>query len=94
MQITEHGNIKREFLKYKMATTAIHQLGDISSDVEDLCFVYAEDDDNWYGQWATGIGFFDVKFPKATTRDLTEKEIVYYEKKNLYLNGSYVGKAL
>lgn len=77
-----------------MATKAIHQLGDISSDWDDLCFVYAEDDDNWYGKWVTGFGFFDVKFPKATTRDLTEQEIVYYSKQNLYLSGNYVGKAI
>ena len=94
MERTEHGVIRRVFEKYKIATTAIHQLGDISSDDEDICFVYAEDEENWYGQWVTGLGFFDVSFPKSTTRDLTEKEIEKYSKLNLYINSNYIGKAL
>lgn len=94
MEHTEHGFIRREFEKYKMATTAIHQLGDISSEEEDLCFVYAEDEDNWYGQWVTGLGFFDVRFPKSTTRDLTEQEVEKYSKLSLYVNGKYVEKTL
>ena len=64
--------------KYMMATTAIHQLGDISRDEEDLCIVYKEVDDDYIGNWVTGFGFFDVRFPKATTRDLTQEEIEHY----------------
>lgn len=94
MECTEHGVIRREFEKFKMATTAIHQLGDISSDEDDLCCVYAEDENNWYGQWVTGLGFFDVRFPKSTTRDLTEKETEKYSKLRLYINGNCVGREL
>ena len=58
-----------------MATVATHKLGDISADVPTLCAVHGEDDDNYIGQWAEGFGFANVKFPKATTRNLTEDEL-------------------
>lgn len=64
--------------KYMMATTAIHKLGDISRDTPDLCVVSEEDEDNFYGNWVTGFGFISVRFPKTTTRNLTEDEIEKY----------------
>jgi hypothetical protein len=51
--------------RYMMATTAIHQLGDISRDKSDLCYIHGEDGDNFIGRWATGYGFVNVKFPKV-----------------------------
>lgn len=62
------------FPRYMMATTAIHQLGDISSDAPDICRVVREEGDDYIGSWVTGFGFFNVKFPKATTRELNEDE--------------------
>ena len=59
---------------YMTATKAFHLLGEISSEEPGLCRVYAEDDDNFYGVYVTGFGFFDVRFPKSTTKTLTEKE--------------------
>ena len=64
--------------RYMMATTAIHKLGDISRDTPDICSVYAEEGEDWIGAWVTGLGFFDVRFPKATTRELTEEEKATY----------------
>lgn len=61
-----------------MATKAIHKLGDISSDSPDLCVVYDEDAENYIGNWITGFGFIGVKFPKATTKELTEEEKARY----------------
>ncbi len=75
--------MERKLDKYMMATTAIHLLGDISSSEPDLCHVYNEDEENWIGSWVTGFGFFDVKFPKATTRELTKKEVAYYNKQSV-----------
>jgi len=69
---------KQRFLQYMMATKAIHKLGDISRDTPDLCRVYDEDDENYYGMWETGFGFFDVEFPKDTTRPLTKEEVDEY----------------
>lgn len=68
-----------------MATEAIHKLGDISRDAVDLCHVYAEDGSDWIGEWVFGFGFFDVRFPKATTRDLTPEEIETYQGKYIQL---------
>lgn len=66
--------------KYMMATTAIHQLGDISNDTPDICVIYSEDEDNYIGNWVTGYGFINVKFPKSTTRELTQEEKDKYSK--------------
>lgn len=64
--------------KYMMATKAYHKLGEISSDVPDLCVVRRETETDWYGSWVTGFGFVDVRFPKETTRELTTDEIDSY----------------
>jgi hypothetical protein len=60
--------------KYMMATKAYHQLGDISRETPDLCTINREDKNNYYGAWKSGLGFYDVRFPKETTRDLTQEE--------------------
>ncbi|MEK9134808.1 MAG: hypothetical protein AAB451_00665 [Patescibacteria group bacterium] len=60
--------------RYMMATKAIHLLGDISSKTPNLCSIHGEDDENYIGNWVEGFGFINVKFPKATTRELTQEE--------------------
>ena len=72
--------------KYMMATKAIHQLGDISRDEPDICLIHDQDEENYIGNWVTGFGFVDVKFPKATTRELTSKEIQKYDKLCVRIN--------
>lgn len=80
--------------RYMMATKAIHQLGDISSDEPDLCYVYSEEGDDYVGRWATGLGFFNVKFPKATTRDLTDEEYEKFSKQHIGMSGMDLGTAV
>lgn len=53
---------------------------------EHVCQIYAEDDDNWIGSWITGMGFFDVKFPKNVTRALTPEEIEEFKNTTFQLN--------
>ena len=78
--------------EYKIATKAIHKLGDISRHVDDgnysdnLCIVTSEDETNFIGSWVTGFGFFNVKFPKETTRDLTEEEVEYFNGRSIQIN--------
>ena len=72
---------------YKLATKAFHGLGDISNDTPDICSVCKEDEENFYGAWVYGIGFIDVRFPKATTRDLNPEEVEYYHGKNISMGG-------
>ena len=83
---------ERTMSKHMMATTATHKLGDISNDTPDLCHVYDQDEENYYGMWVEGLGFFDVKFPKETTRELTQEEIDYYESLTYTLAGVSYGK--
>jgi hypothetical protein len=67
---------------HMMATKAYHQLGDISRNEPDLCYVYGEAGENkeyLVGQWVTGFGFFGVLYPVESTRELTEEEIKKYE---------------
>jgi hypothetical protein len=75
MDINKEEGVKRfEKSRYMMATKAIHKTGDISSDDPDLCVVNSEDEEYYIGSWVTGFGFINVKFPKETTRELTEEE--------------------
>jgi hypothetical protein len=80
--------------RYMMATTAIHKLGDISRDEPDLCSIYDEDDTTFIGMWVTGFGFFDVRFPKETTRELTPDERDRFKRQHIALNGMDIGPAL
>jgi hypothetical protein len=74
--------------KYMMATKAIHKLGDISSDSPALCVIHSEDEENYIGNWVTGFGFIGVKFPKETTRELTQEEINYFNSRVIVLGGN------
>jgi hypothetical protein len=57
-----------------VATKAYHLLGEISSEFPDWAWVSEEDVDNYYGRWVTGLGMFNVRFPKETTRLPTPDE--------------------
>jgi hypothetical protein len=65
--------------RYLMATAAIHLMGDLSESDPYPCVVYAEDWDVYYGMWVLGAGFFDVRFPRATTRPPTPEEKAHWE---------------
>lgn len=66
--------------RYLMGTKAYHQLGDISRDEYDLFSATGETEKYWIGMWITGFGFFNVLFPKETSRELTKEEIEKYNK--------------
>ena len=57
-----------------MGTAAFHKLGDISRDEPDYFAYNDEDDENYYGAWLAGFGFIGVRFPKATSRQMTSAE--------------------
>ena len=71
--------------KYMMATKAMHKLGDISSDIPDLCHIHEIGKEHYIGNWVTGFGFINVKFPKDTTRELTEEEVRYYNTRSIQI---------
>lgn len=60
--------------RFMMATKAEHKLGDISRGAPDLCVIQGETENAYIGNWVTGFGFIDVRFPKETTRPLTDEE--------------------
>ena len=68
-----------------MATKAYHCLGDLSEDKPSLCFIYGETPRYYVGNWIYGYGFFNVKFPKKTTRKLTDQEVKEYSKKYIQI---------
>lgn len=78
--------------KYMMATVALHQMGDISNPEPDICIVTEETDTHYIGNWVYGLGFFNVKFPKETTRDLTEEEKIHYNGQKLVMVGWFSGE--
>lgn len=80
--------------RYMMATKAIHQLGDISRDDPDICRVYDETETDYIGAWVSGFGFFNVHFPKETTRKLNPEEIVNYQNKHLVMSGMDLGPVI
>jgi len=79
---------------YMMATTAMHQMGDVSREEPDLCVVDTEDGDNHRGSWVFGFGLADVLFPKSTTRELTPEERERYNGKTVTMNGQPVYQLL
>lgn len=78
--------------RYMMATTAIHKLGDISRDAPDLAWITGEDGDDHIGAWVAGFGYTQVRFPKATTRELTVAEREFFNGRELELNGRPAGR--
>lgn len=79
---------------YMMATRASHVLGDVSRDEPDLAVVYSQDSDNYIGNWRTGFGYINVRFPKDSTRELTAQERVKYADKVVEAPGGFVEPAL
>ena len=73
--------------RFMMATKAIHKLGDISRDQPHLAVIYGEDNDAYVGEWVTGLGLVNVRFPKETTRELTDDERRLYASKVVVVAG-------
>lgn len=53
---------------------AIHKLGDIGREVDDIFVVHEERDDTLIGNWLEGFGFVRVEVDRAHTRKLTHAE--------------------
>jgi hypothetical protein len=75
--------------RYMIGTTAIHQLGDISREDGDLCMIHSYTDTDYIGNWVTGFGFIDVKFPRKDTRELNEEDIKKWDGKVIGISGSW-----
>ncbi|KKS33761.1 MAG: hypothetical protein UU96_C0015G0003 [Parcubacteria group bacterium GW2011_GWC2_42_13] len=73
--------------RYMMATKAVHKLGDVSGEEPDLCSIHREDKENYIGSWVLGIILNNVKFPKSTTRELTDEEKKEWHGKQIWIGG-------
>lgn len=70
--------------RYMMATIAHTFDGqDISRDKPDLAIIYDQVLGSYVGEWATGFGFVNVRFPIATTHPLTDAEKDFYRGKRI-----------
>ena len=58
----------------KSGSPALHKLGDIGREVDDLIRVHSETEEYYIGSFEEGLGFIDVKFKKEDCRPLTEEE--------------------
>lgn len=72
-----------------MATRALHKAGDISRDEADLCACFGKMRGYYIGNWVTGFGFVDVKFPVATTRHLTRADKNAFNGKRISIGSSW-----
>lgn len=74
--------------KLLVGTKAYHQLGDISRGVIENVkvleyFNAIKETEHYYiGTWVEGFGFFNVVYPKYTTRELTPEELEFYKTLN------------
>lgn len=58
----------------KAGSPAIHKLGDIGREVDDLIRIHSENNEYYIGNFEEGFGFIDVKFKKEDCRPLTKEE--------------------
>lgn len=90
MNAQEHKSEVSKLVKIEprdlMGTKAYHQLGDISRDEYDLFYATGETQNYWVGMWVEGFGYFNVLFPKETSRELTKDEIEKYNNTYVQIN--------
>lgn len=82
-----NSSVPLEKFKIMMGTEAYHNLGNISRDDYDWFLAESQTPDYWVGQWRTGFGFINVVYPKSTSRELTEEELVHYKSQKFSIGG-------
>jgi hypothetical protein len=79
--------MKPRYMILKGGSPAIHKLGDIGREVDDLIFVQSETDDHFIGIFVEGFGFMDVEFQKNDCRPLTHGEFEKLNNSQIRLGG-------
>ncbi|MFC6545517.1 hypothetical protein [Cohnella cellulosilytica] len=67
--------MKPRYMILKGGSPAIHKLGDIGREQDDLIYVKSETPDHFIGNFVEGFGFTDVAFKKNDCRSLNPGEI-------------------
>jgi hypothetical protein len=73
-----------------MATKAKHPVGDLSLSKPCLCIIDREEGDYYVGSWVLGFCVIDMKFPKVSTRELTEEEVKHWNGRGLCVGNRLV----
>ena len=73
-------------------TPAIHKLGDIGREKDDLFIVDREEGETLIGRWLEGLGFFDVRVPADRTRKLTRAEADSYHGRIGFIGNTPAGE--
>lgn len=80
--------MEHRYMILKGGSPAIHKLGDIGRDEDDLICVKSETLDHFIGNFVEGFGFMDVEFRKSDCRPLTPAEIEKLNSKVIQLGGT------
>src|ERR1019366_7775848 len=84
-------------LRFMIATMAYYQcpadgqIYEISSLNSDICLVSHEDEDNYYGNWVNGRGIPNVRFPKSSTRELSDRDKDRFNGGQISINRRIIG---
>lgn len=79
--------MKPRYMILKGGSPAIHKLGDIGREEDDLIYVKSETSEYFIGNFVEGFGFMDVKFNKTDCRLLTPSEIEDLNNRVIRLGG-------
>lgn len=76
----------------KGGSDALHLMGNIGRQEDDLINVIAEDENYYVGTFCEGFGFFDVHFLKENVRPMNEEEVEKLNRTYHTINGRVLGK--
>ncbi|SFF22772.1 hypothetical protein SAMN04487969_11944 [Paenibacillus algorifonticola] len=71
----------------KGGSPAIHKLGDIRREEDELIIVKSETEDHFIGNFVEGFGFMEVKYQKSDCRPLLPSEIEKLNNSRIGLGG-------
>jgi len=80
--------MRPRYMILKGGSPAIHKLGDIGRDEDDLIYVKSETSDHFIGNFVEGFGFADVEYRKSDCRPLTPDEIEKLNNSKIRLGGT------
>lgn len=84
--------IKSRIMVLIGGSDALHLMGNIGRKEDDRIHVIAEDENYYIGTFCEGFGFYDVHFPKANVRPMTEQEVDDLNKTYYSINGNIYGQ--
>ncbi|MFE6075730.1 hypothetical protein ACFVQB_14760 [Paenibacillus sp. NPDC057886] len=84
--------IQSRVMVLKGGSDALHLMGNIGREEDDLINVIAEDDSYYIGTFCEGFGFFDVHFLKENVRPMNKEEVEKLNRTYHTISGRVLGK--